>query len=139
MHQYLVELRVFGKDLNPSEVTTTLGLSPSELRHAGEVVGSKQYQYSLWAYNGGAADDSPPIWESLEDGLTFLLDRIGAGKGALEQYQSKYTVVLWCGHFQSAFDGGPSLSPSLLKRLGEFGVELFIDNYFSEDEAASSA
>jgi hypothetical protein len=44
-------------------------------------------------------------------------------------------VILWCGHFQSSFDGGPTLSPELLKQLGEFEVELFIDNYFSEERS----
>ncbi|MET0645944.1 MAG: DUF4279 domain-containing protein [Pyrinomonadaceae bacterium] len=134
VHKYLVELRISGKNLSTSEVTAGMGLEPSVSRREGETVGNKRYQYSLWAYNGRPADDAPPTWDTLESGLTFLLDRISASKEVLEQYQSKYNVIFWCGHFQSGFDGGPSLSPSLLKRLGEFGVGIFIDNYFSEDE-----
>jgi len=42
----------------------------------------------------------------------------------------------WCGHFQSGFDGGPTLTPDLLRRLGEFGADLFIDNYFSPDDSS---
>lgn len=41
----------------------------------------------------------------------------------------KFDLVWWCGHFQSSFDGGPMISPSLLTRLGEFGVLLFIDQF----------
>lgn len=43
-----------------------------------------------------------------------------------------------CGHFQNTFDGGPTLSPSLMSRLGEFGTELFLDCYFSDENPHSS-
>lgn len=139
MHEYLVELRIYGKDLNPSQITAETGLQPSCLRQEGEVVGRKRYQYSLWAYNGYTTDATPPTWNSLEEGLLFLLERLSTSKSRLGQYQSKYKVIFWCGHFQSGFDGGPSLSSSLLRQLGDFGVGLTIDNYFSEAGEASES
>jgi hypothetical protein len=51
---------------------------------------------------------------------------------------AEYQVNWWCGHFQSCFDGGPTLSARMLGRLGAFGAELFIDNYFSTKPFANA-
>jgi hypothetical protein len=131
MHEYTVELRIYGETLNPSAITSELGLQPSIVRRAGDSIGTKSYQYALWGYNGSKADDTPIRWKSLEDGLAFLLTKLDHLKSKVEQYKSQYKIIFWCGHFQSTFDGGPTLSSSMLKRLGDFGIELFIDNYFS--------
>jgi hypothetical protein len=42
-------------------------------------------------------------------------------------------VFLWCGDFSSSFGGGPRLSPQILKALGDFGVELILETYFSDE------
>lgn len=131
MHEYTVELRIYGKELDVSKVTEYVGLQPSSLRRAGEAAGSRQMEYSLWGYDGREDDANPKTWDSLEDGLLFLLGRLSNVKDKIGEYVPKYNVIFWCGHFQSGFDGGPTLSPALLRRLGEFGVGLFIDNYFS--------
>jgi hypothetical protein len=87
---------------------------------------------SMWGFDGGGPDD----WDSLEEGLTFVLDQLGASEKWFAKYRVDYEVIWWCGHFQSCFDGGPVLSARLLERLGAFGAELFIDNYFSEPAPA---
>src|SRR6266404_2978574 len=72
------------------------------------------------------------IWETLEEGLAFVLDKLWRHRQLIASYKSKAKLIWWCGHFQTSFDGGPTLSASLLSRLGEFGADLFIDNFFSE-------
>ena len=135
MHTYSVQFRISGKDLDPSEVTHKLGLEPNQVRIAGERRSANQvWQESLWSYNGstdsaGAARE----WTSLEDGLRYVHERLLPKKELIQKYAKSHEVVWWCGHFQSGFDGGPTLSASLLKLLADFGVPLFIDNYFSED------
>src|SRR5258705_1351481 len=130
MHEYTVEFRIFGVDLEPSVVTEELGLQPSIVRQLGEAIGPKPAKVAVWGYNGSEGD-SPPVWQSLEEGLTFVLSKLGHVKPQLERYRNTFEMSWWCGHFQSTFDGGPTLSPSLLRKLGEFGVPLFIDNYLS--------
>ncbi|MCA1577961.1 MAG: DUF4279 domain-containing protein [Acidobacteria bacterium] len=95
-----------------------------ERRGAGKV-----WDEALWGYNGFSAD-TPKSWASLEDGLTFLLDRLEPLRSEIDKYKRDYDLIFWCGHFQSSFDGGPTLSPRLLRRMADFGVELYIDNYF---------
>lgn len=132
MHQYTVEFRIYGKNLDPDAITTELGLQPSTLRNIGDSVGPKHFKHAEWVYDGSESDQ-PTTWETLEDGLQFLLGRLNNVRDKLAQYRDRYDMVFWCGHFQSSFDGGPTLSPSLLKQLGDFGVSLFVDNYFSSE------
>jgi hypothetical protein len=84
----------------------------------------------MWAYDG--ADARGPLeWESLEEGLRFVLDRLWPHREVLAKYKVSYELIWWCGHFQTSFDGGPRLTSSLLVKLGELGADLFIDNYSS--------
>ncbi|SRR6266446_10934628 len=132
MHEYLVELRIYGKDLEPAAVTKELGLQPSIVKRAGDAVSTKRIDCGLWAYNGSESGE-PIRWNSLDEGLEFVIKKLGDSSSRLKSYKDKYHVVFWCGHFQSSFDGGPLLSPALLRDLGEFGVPVFIDNYFSSE------
>jgi YD repeat-containing protein len=77
-------------------------------------------------------------WPSLEEGLSFVLDKLRPVNDVLETYKSNQKVILWCGHFQSDSNASTTLSSNILKKLGDFGVQLFIDSYCSlgpEEEA----
>ena len=139
MHEYTVEFRIHGADLVPSVITEDLGLEPSEVRNVGDRRDLKtQWEEALWAYDGCSPSLGNKTWDSLEDGLRFVLEKLWPLKGKIDSYKSRFRVMLWCGHFYSSFNGGPTLSPALLKMLGEFGVEVFIDtHFFDEDEAVS--
>jgi len=132
MHEYSVELRIHGQDLNPEIITNDLGLTPSRKYKRGDKRGDGEWDEGMWGYDGTDRYDEPVYWRSLEEGLLFLLNKLYPVIDKLGEYRVKYELILWCGHFQSSFDGGPTFSPHLLKKLGEFGVTLFIDNYFSE-------
>ncbi len=134
MHEYTVEFRLSGAELVPATITQALGLEPSLVRQVGERRGGgKVWDNALWGYNG-FPDGTPKSWASLEDGLTLLLDRLEPLRSEIEKYKQKYDAIWWCGHFQSSFDGGPTLSARLLRRLGDFGVELYIDNHFVDSD-----
>jgi hypothetical protein len=127
-HRYTVELRVYGESVDPDAITRETGLQPCRTRVAGSRIGSQTYAEGMWAFDGGGQHD----WESLEDGLVFVLDQLSGLEGSFNEYRRDHEVIWWCGHFQSSFDGGPVLSSRLLERLAAFGVQLFIDNYFSD-------
>jgi Domain of unknown function (DUF4279) len=128
-HRYTVELRVFGETLDPESITRETGLQPCQVRLVGDRIGTRTYTKAMWAFDGGGRD-----WDFLEDGLAFVLDRLGTSEKLFAKYGVEHHLIWWCGHFQSRFDGGPTLSAPLLARLGSFGAELFIDNYFSRDK-----
>ena len=137
-HIYTVEFRIFSETLDPIVITSTLNLQPCQVRRQGSRRDDGKIFTGMWAYNG-YGEAKIPDWDSLEEGLTFLLDKLWAHKEVIIGYKSNARLMWWCGHFQSSFDGGPQLSPFLLGKLGIFGADLFIDNYFSvNDETASS-
>ena len=133
MHYYTVSLRIWGTDLELAQVSKKLGLEASLTFRAGEMRAGRIVDKSMWAYEGGS-EVTFKKWESLEDGLSFVVGQLLPLREQFARYQTKYEVGWWCGHFQSSFDGGPTLSPHLLRELADFGVELFIDNYFSNED-----
>ncbi len=134
-HRYTVEFRIFGETVDPDTITNELDLVPCQVRADASRRADGKVFKGMWGFDGDRNDGSwQHDWSSLEDGLTYLLDKLWSKRKALEKYAAHGQLVWWCGHFQSSFGGGPELSPSLLSRLGEFGAALYIDNYFSDDE-----
>ncbi len=66
--------------------------------------------------------------------MAFLVKHLARKKADIIALHQRFPGVWWCGHFQTSFNGGPSLSPELMTALGSFGIPLSIDNYFSEEE-----
>lgn len=133
MHEYSVALRVSGVKLDPAEITTRLSLLPTQIRIAGQPRpgGKSIWDESMWEYEVWPESRTP--WSSLEEGLTAILAVFQPHAEVLRQYQKRFHVFLWCGHFSSGFGGGPTFSSSLLKQLGDFGVELCLETYSSDD------
>ncbi|QWT22432.1 DUF4279 domain-containing protein [Bacillus sp. NP157] len=120
----------------PDEISDLLELRPNQTRIAGQKRGQKGiWSESLWSYDGDE-DESQKEWSSLEDGLMFLLGKLWSKKDLIHSLAETFKAVWWCGHFQTSFDGGPTFSASLLSKLAEFRVPLFLDNYFVVDEEA---
>jgi hypothetical protein len=132
MHEYSVALRISGVKLDPAEVTARLGLIPTQVRIAGQPRpgGKSVWDEAMWEYEVWA--DGKSAWSSLEEGLRTLLSAFRLSNEILEHYQRSFRVFLWCGHFSSSFDGGPTFSSTMLQQLGDFGVESCLDTYFSE-------
>ncbi|GAB3094855.1 DUF4279 domain-containing protein [Lysobacter terrae] len=129
-HTYTVELRFSGDLLEPSEISAQLNLQPSNMLSLQNQAAGRRKPF--WAYNGHGQLGFQAEWGSLEDGLEFLLGCLNARKAEINALASQYNGFWWCGHFQASFDGGPTLSPTLLAEIGSYGVPLTIDNYFSE-------
>jgi hypothetical protein len=132
MHSYLVSLRISGTTLDPSKLTSELGIEPTQVRIKGQPRGANSvWDESMWEYEA-TPSSGERHWRSLEEGLQAILSVFVSRQRLLREYQQRFKVCLFCGHFTSSFDGGPTLSPSLLEELGDFGVELFLDTYHSD-------
>jgi hypothetical protein len=133
MHEYTVEFRIHGTDLNVPAVTHELGLRPSLVRLVGERRDENtQWKEAMWSYDGFPESEGSKSWSSLEEGLDFVLKKLWPFRDRIGTFGNKHKVILWCGHFQSTLDGGPTLSPGMLKRLGDFGVALYLENHFCD-------
>lgn len=130
MHRYTVELRITGQNLDPDAITRALGLVPTLVRKIGEPKmegATARWSSNTWGYE--ILPRSNDDWPSLEDGLKALLNTLEPIREKLKTCSAGNDIYFWCGHFTSSFDGGPILSPSLLKLLGDFGVQLFLETY----------
>jgi hypothetical protein len=129
MHTYTISLRLTGKNLDVEEITSRLGLPPTnswrigDLYAEGRVRGTSMWEHEVRPQSGN------PEWVSLEEGLLVLLSLLKDCMVPLRDLQRELDVCLWCGHFSSSFDGGPTLSPTLLKLLADLGVELVLDTH----------
>jgi|SRR5947209_14552942 len=140
MDEYTVDFRIYGESLNPLSVSADLGLEASQIIEVGDNrSATSRWEKAMWGYNGLGLNGGAKIWESLEEGLTFLLDKLTPLKERIASYGAEFELVFWCGHFQDSFCEGPSFSPGLLKRLGEFGVEVVVHNYFCSSEENEAA
>jgi hypothetical protein len=139
VHHYSVQLRITGENLSPDEISNLLKLQPNQTRIAGQRRGrDSTWTKSLWSYDG-SGDDTQREWMFLDEGLMFVMNKLWSKKDLINSFKDKFDVVWWCGHFQTSFDGGPTFSISLLEKLAEFGVPLFLDNYFTEDQEPGDA
>jgi hypothetical protein len=133
MKEYTVEFRIHGRDLDPSQVTSLLGLEPSLVRLVGDPrSGNANWVDAMWSYNGFPESAGSVTWPSLEEGLNFVLEKLWPVREGMQTYKSNCKLILWCGHFQSTLNASTTLSSEILKKLGDFGVELFIDTYCQE-------
>ena len=115
-----------------SNITQELGLEPSRCKEKGKQDVRGPLEKGIWEFDGSEGDVT---WESLEDGLTFVLDKLWDHREVIAKYKRVAEIFWWCGSFQSSFDGGPSFSPELMCRLGEFGAKLYLETHFvSVDE-----
>jgi Domain of unknown function (DUF4279) len=138
MHSYLVSLRISGDTLDPSTITSELGIEPTQIRRKGQPRGRKTvWDESMWEYEAKPTSGERE-WQSLEEGLQAILSMFVSHHRILREYQQWFKVFLFCGHFTSSFDGGPTLSPALLEGLGEFGIELFLDTHCCDEPSAGS-
>jgi len=131
MHTYTVSLRIQSTALDANRVTKELGLTPTQTR----TVGARRSATTVWdkalweleVFPVGRSD-----WDSLEKGLTALLEIFAAHAQAIHEYAKSHDVYIWCGHFSSRVGGGPHLSAEILKGLGHFGVPFWLETHFSD-------
>lgn len=132
-HVYTVGLRFYGDQLEPSEISARLNLQPSHASSQSQNQSTTRKRRPFWGYNGQGELGFQVEWESLEDGLEFLLKTLSPRKAEIIALSRQFEGLWWCGHFQASFDGGPTLSPKLLTEIGSYEIPLSIDNYFSDE------
>src|SRR5882762_6295759 len=113
MDEYTVEFRIQSADLEPSNVTATLGLQPSLVHRLGERKSeASNWEEAMWAYNGFSEAAGAVPWSSIDEGLNFLLEKLWPIRDVLEIYRRSSSLILWCGHFHSNPNTVTKLSPN---------------------------
>jgi hypothetical protein len=132
-HTYSVELRIVGEISDERDISSRLGIGATSFFKKGEPKSPKRkWESSMWSFAAQPSEDQTE-WNSLEEGLTNLHNRLLPVKPVIDELKQRYRVSICCGQFASGFGGGPSFSPELLKRLAGLEVELTISTYWHEE------
>ena len=94
---------------------------------------TKRWDEGMWAYDGFSPSNGSKKWSSLEEGLTFILEKVAPVRDKLNDYKKTFSLVFWCGHFQSEWNSSFTLSASTLQLLADLGADLFVDSYISTE------
>ena len=136
-HTYSVAFRFYGDALDPAEVSSIIGLQATTWSN-GKSIG-KRPRLPFWGYNGSDDPQFQDEWQSLEDGLALVVRRLKPYRSIITGLSDRFDGIWWCGHFQSSFDGGPTLSSCLLADVASFGCPLFLDNYHTDNGGSLQA
>ena len=109
-----VSLRIFGEDLDPTEITNLLGCKPSSARRKGEIIPDKRYhrvaKIGSWHLEGDASSST-----TLEEQIRELLNKVTAELAVWKNLASRFKVDIFCGVFFKNFNCKFELSPELMK------------------------
>lgn len=130
-HTYSIELCFFGDELRSDDITRCLSLQATRSSDGLLVRSDGRKRVPFWAYNGQGEEGFQLEWESLENGLWFLLRKLTPLQPEIIRLSKIFEGYWRCGHFQTSFDGGPVLSSKVLAEVAGYGLPLSIDNYFS--------
>lgn len=138
MRYYKVCLRICGEGLDAADITSVLGVKPTKIVRVGDKGALGLARIPVWLWQAQTASGSDK-WSDLEAGLQRVIDAFSNKRERLDELKQRWEVLLFCGYFSDEL-GGPTLSPSILRNLGDLGVELFLDTYLYEsaNEAADS-
>ena len=128
--------RIWHVDLEPTDISCRLNLSPSWAHRRGEPRSSPKgtllspYKVGTWAL------DTVDVVRSrdLRRHLDWLLDRLEPVRATLEQLQQDgYSTDIFCNWVRLGGSGGPTISPRNMTRLGRLNLELGFE-WWSEDD-----
>jgi hypothetical protein len=125
-------------ELDPAVVSEALGLQPDKVRVKGERWktragwSSVPARVSGWFFGSKGQVDSKDVRRHLD----WLLDQIEPHAAALKSIQAAGGRMTVSCYWSSAWGhGGPTLSPSIMSRLADLGLEIWFDVYVSEQAA----
>ncbi|HLF77099.1 MAG TPA: DUF4279 domain-containing protein [Dehalococcoidia bacterium] len=125
--EFHVSLCLDGEDLDPEEITRLLGTTPDDSHKKGD----QRYSWRTnlrWTSGHWSIDVRSGAPDEIGNAIADVLDRI-AHPGALPDLAAHYKPTLRIGIFLEAENRGFDLSPSLVERIGSYGLALDFDIY----------
>ncbi len=135
-----ISLRIIGEHLNPDEVSAILGCQPTSFEQKGQPVlrpdgtVARIGRTGAWRLALSPADTDE--WDCGE-AIMILMTRLPAGIEMWNSLSERFRVDFFIGLSMESRNKGFSLSPEVMKYLGERGIEAGFDIY-CEDEAKAN-
>jgi hypothetical protein len=129
-------LRIWGDSLVPDDVSQALGAAPSKSQLKGQElpVGAGRVRLAKFgAWYLHASETSPA---DLDSQVGEILVKLTSDLSVWSDLSTRFDIDLFCGWFLEERNEGLCVSPHTLRSLGERGIELALDIYAGDDEAA---
>ncbi len=131
-----VTLRVFGKDVDPNEITRLFGCEPSSSARTGAVLNvnghTRIVREGYWRLESERASTD------IEEQIPLLLGRVTDDLGIWRSLTLRHRVDLFCGLFLDADNRGFDLSPSVLRQLADRELKVGFDIYAPESPSQAA-
>lgn len=127
-------LRFFGDDLDPDEISTLLGATPTNAYRKGDVLFGPIGQVRIAKTGSWRLKATRREPEDLEAQIFELLDRLSPDLDVWRDLSTRYKTDLFCGIFMGSSNDGLPLSPKALLALGQRGIALDLDIYDASDD-----
>lgn len=134
--EFCVSLTITGDDLDPDEITSRLGSSPTDSWRRGDVIPRKTR--SLTATGGVWGISTKRSTRDIEEQLTELFAKLNSDPKVWSSLTSRYDAYLFCGVFLSWFGHGFSMSPRLHRLLADRNLVITFDIYDEYDHDADN-
>ena len=123
-----MSLRIEGPDLDPDELTTRLGVEPTDAHRRGEIVrqGAHERRASSghWGFSLGMTHSD--TWD-LDGAINAMLDRLPTDEALWRDIAQRYQLDVFCGLFMGGDNQGTDLQPATLARMTARGLALGFD------------
>jgi len=134
----MATLRVIGDDLDPDEVTTMLGCTPTFAQRQGQHIptrsasfpeGFRVAKFGLWRLD---ATEAAP--ENFDAQVAELVGKLTRELAVWRDTARRFRVELFCGWFMKTSNDGVSISATSLRLLAERGIGLEVSIYDPTDD-----
>lgn len=124
-------LRIFGDDLDPDEITATLGTTPTYALRKGDKHRQQVVKSGRWVI-----DAKPSKPSDLDHQISELLAQMTDDLDRWKSVTSRHEAMFYCSVFMLETNEGAEIAPAILMALGARGISLGLDIYAPRDDAA---
>jgi hypothetical protein len=124
-------LRVFSDDLAPAEITGLLHIKPTETFRKGDFYSREKLQRKTngWFYSTKKRCSSKDTRRHVD----LILVKLDGKLDAVKSLRLKGSSIDITSYWLSIGQGGPSLMPGQMLKLGAFGIDVWWDVYFEKN------
>jgi hypothetical protein len=134
-------LLIYPVRTDPEAITGRLGIEPSYWQRKGDPMSDGRRrppevaEIDLWSLSTRGRLESRDSRRHVD----WLLDQVDGKAMVLRALQEEGARMgVSCYWLSRSGQGGPTISPGQMRRLGALNIELWFDVYFAGDEAAMS-
>lgn len=130
IHRAVATLRIVGPDLDPDQITTLLGGTPTRTERKGQEISNADgrppriARFGQWRIEAPAAQPG-----DINVQVNKLLEGLTKDVAVWRNLSSQFKVDIFCGWFMNKTNEGEDISPETLLALGERGISLALDIY----------